>query len=259
MLNFRYINGITMTLLAVLLPIKLAYGAFPWWIPGAIGLLWLVVTIIGSFHMRWDYHLKSFHANKEILENQVSLTFDDGPNPEFTPKVLTLLKKHNAHATFFCIGKHAKAYPELVKEIMANGHTIGNHTYSHSNWFGFFRTTKVLSELHKTNAIVLDITGKDMRLFRPAFGVTNPNIRKALQKTDLHSIGWGIRSLDTTWRPANTIRDNILRRISKGDIVLFHDSSEKTMVVLEQLLLFLKEQKLQSVTADRLLQIKAYA
>jgi peptidoglycan/xylan/chitin deacetylase (PgdA/CDA1 family) len=259
MLSFRNTNGIAITLLALLLAIKMVYGAFPWWVPGILGLLWLAITIIGSFHMRWDYHLKSHHANKEVLENQVALTFDDGPNPEFTPKVLTLLKKYNARATFFCIGKHAKAHPEIVKEIMANGHTIGNHTFSHSNWFGFFGTTKVRSELQKTNAVVLGITGKDMLLFRPAFGVTNPNIRKAVQKTDLQSIGWSIRSLDTTKRPAHTIRDNILRKISKGDIVLFHDSSEKTMVVLEQLLLFLKEQKLQSVTVDRLLHIKAYA
>ncbi|MCJ7465179.1 MAG: polysaccharide deacetylase family protein [Maribacter sp.] len=259
MLSFRNINGIAITLLAVFVTIKLAYNALPWWIPGILGLLWLVITIIGSFHMRWDYHLKSLHNNKDVFENHVSLTFDDGPNPEFTSKVLTLLKKYNAHATFFCIGKHAKAYPEIVKEIIAHGHTIGNHTYSHSNWLGFFGTTKVLSELQKTNAIVLDITGKHLRLFRPAFGVTNPNIRKALQKTGLYSIGWSIRSFDTTMRSANTIRDNVLGKISKGDIVLFHDSSEKTMVVLERLLLFLKEQKLQSVTVDRLLQIKAYA
>ncbi len=259
MLSFRTINGITITLIAILVPTKIVYNAFPWWIFGLIGLLWLLITTIGSFHIRWDYHLKSLHANNKIVENYVSLTFDDGPNPEFTPKVLKLLRKYDAHATFFCIGKQAKAYPELLKEILAHGHTIGNHTYSHSNWLGFFGTKKVISEILGTNSIVKEITGKEMRFFRPAFGVTNPNIGKALQETGLHSIAWSIRSLDTTKRTSTAIGNAIVRKISKGDIVLFHDSSEKTMIVLEQLLLFLKEQKLQSVTVDRLLQIKAYA
>ncbi len=130
---------------------------------------------------------------------------------------------------------------------MSEGHTIGNHSYSHSKKFGFFSSEKVAVELNRTNAILKKITGKEVKLFRPPFGVTNPNIKRALQKTNHCSIGWSKRSYDTT----NISEEKILKRITanlkKGDIILLHDSSAKTFAVLEQLLLFLQSHKMQSV------------
>src|SRR5690606_35805009 len=114
-----------------------------------------------------------------------AITFDDGPHPEFTPKVLNLLKKYDAKATFFCIGKHIELYPDIFKSIVEAGHTIGNHTYSHANDFGFFSVEKVISELQQTNAIIKQQIGLDARLYRPAFGVTNPRIKKALKTMKL--------------------------------------------------------------------------
>lgn len=221
--------------------------------------VWFIITMLGSTLIGWNYHLSSLHRNKTIKENKIAITFDDGPDPEFTPKVLSLLKKYNTKATFFCIGRHIEANPELFRELIADGHTVGNHTYSHSNRFGFFSSDEVTSELTKTNAIVKELSGLDLRLYRPAFGVTNPNIKKALRLTKLTSIGWNKRSLDTTSFSEKTILKRITRNLKKGDVILLHDTSSKSVAVLEHLLLFLQTKEIQSVTIGELLAIEPYA
>ena len=258
MLNFKSVNIIASLTIAGLL----AYYSFyqiPLWIIIPVLVLWLLLTMAGSAFISWNYHFKSLNANPETTQNQIAITFDDGPNPHFTPKVLTLLKQYNAKATFFCIGKHIEDHPEVFKDIIAQGHTVGNHTYSHSNMFGFLSTKNVISELEQTNAIIKQQTGFNILLYRPAFGVTNPKIKRALKMTGLRSIGWNKRSLDTTHLSEKVILKRITKDLKKGDIILLHDTSEKTIAVLEQLLLFLQQQKITSVTIDRLFNIKAYA
>ena len=221
-------------------------------------LSWFLITACGSFFIRWNYHYRSLHSNKSIKDNLVAITFDDGPHPEYTPQVLELLKKHNAKATFFCVGKQVQKNPDLFKAIIDGGHTVGNHTYTHVRSFGFFNEIEVSKELLKTIDLVKNISGVQMKLYRPAFGVTNPSIEKSVKKLNLTSIGWNVRSLDTTPRNENMVLKRITSKISKGDIVLLHDTSEKSVRVLERLLLFLDEKKLESVTVDQILQIKAY-
>lgn len=235
------------------------FSDVPAWLYVLFVLIWLVITAIGSFQIKWNYHLKSLNQNYKTSEKHVSITFDDGPNSGFTPKVLALLEKHNAKATFFLIGKNVEKHPEIVFQIIEEGHTIGNHSYSHSKNFGFFSSEKVALELKQTNSILKEITGKELKLFRPPFGVTNPNIKKALKKTGLFSIGWSKRSLDTTNLSEEKILKRVISNLKKGDIILLHDSSAKTVAVLEQLLLFLQSHELQSVPVDRLFEIEAYA
>lgn len=258
MLRFGTITAFTLVATLLLFLAHRFVSLSIWWCVLPL-FVWFIVTVIGSFHMRWNYHLKSLHSNKTISENHIALTFDDGPHPEFTPKVLQLLKKFNARATFFCVGKNVEAYPKLFQKILDEGHRVANHTYSHSNAFGFFTTEKVIAELALTNGIVEKLSGMKMNLYRPAFGVTNPNIKRALLHTGFLSIGWSIRSFDTTNLPKERVLRRITEKLSKGDIVLLHDTNDKTVAVLEQLLLFLQEENLQSVTVDQLLDIKAYA
>ena len=235
------------------------FGHAPWHTILLLLFVWFAITVFGSFFIQWNYHLHALHSNKALNNNWVSITFDDGPNREFTPKVLDLLEKYNAKATFFCIGEQVEKHPEILKKIIAQGHTIGNHTYSHANTFGFFPLDKVMNELTRTKKAVHTLTGKEMTLYRPAFGVTNPQIAKAVNQLNIKAIGWNVRSLDTTSRSEKTILERITKKVSKGDIILLHDTSEKTIRVLEQLLLFLREKNLSSVTVDRLLEIEAYA
>ncbi len=249
------IAGITL----VLLTISSFIVNVPWWSFLFITIVWFLITLCGSFFIRWNYHLTSLHSNKKTNQQQVAITFDDGPHPEFTPKALDLLKKYNAKATFFCIGQEVEKHPEILKRILAEGHLVGNHTYSHSKSFGFFNTDKVVSELQQTIQVIKDLSGKEMKLYRPAFAVTNPMIERAVKQLDVHSIGWSVRSLDTTSRSEKMILNRILPKLSKGDVILLHDTSQKTVDVLEQLLLFLQEKNLESVTVDQLLEIDAYA
>ncbi len=258
MLNRKVTNSFTVLLLVALVCLTYLFPV-PWWSLLIVVLAWFLITLFGSFFIRWNYHLTSKNANAATTENQIAITFDDGPHPQYTPQVLDLLKTYHAKATFFCIGKHMAAHPTIVKRIISEGHLLGNHTYSHSKSFGFFNTTKVKTELQQTIATVQKLTGKTMKLYRPAFGVTNPMIAKAVKELGVISIGWNKRSLDTTSRSKEQILKRITPNLNKGDIVLLHDTSEKSVQVLEQLLLFLQEKKMQSVTADELLQLEAYA
>lgn len=258
MLNFKSVNIITAIVWLVFLIASYFYK-FSLWFLIVVPFFWFLVTLAGSFFIKWNYHFKSLHSNTSVKNSVVAITFDDGPHPEFTPKALELLEKYNAKATFFCVGKHIEAHPKVFSEIVKQGHTVGNHTYSHANNFGFFKTDKVIEELQKTNAIVKNSTGFSMRLYRPAFGVTNPRIKKAIKLTKLQSIGWSIRSLDTTSRSSEKIFNRTTKNLSKGDVILLHDTSLKSIVVLERLLLFLQEQNIESVTVDSLFNIKAYA
>lgn len=257
MLRRQTINNIALISLVALIILSF-FTAIPWWSYTLIAIVWFLITLCGSFFIRWNYHLTSLHSNKKISKNQIAITFDDGPHPEFTPKALDLLKEHHAKATFFCIGKNVEEHPELLKRIISEGHLAGNHTYSHSNSFGFFGAQKVISELKKTNKIIKDLTGKEMKLYRPAFAVTNPSIEEAVRELKPYSIGWNVRSLDTTSRSEKQILKRIIKKLSKGDVVLLHDTSQKSINVLEQLLLFLEEKNLESVTVDQLLEIEAY-
>ncbi len=258
MLNFKSVNLTTGVIFIGLLGVFLIKPISIWWFVLLI-IMWFTLTALGSSLVSWKYHLKIFNANKNASKNQIAITFDDGPNPEFTPQVLALFQQFEVKATFFCIGKHIETHPEVFKQTINEGHTVGNHTYSHNNFFGFFNTQKVQAELEKTTIIIKQISGLDAQLYRPAFGVTNPNIRRAVHNLNLTTIGWNKRSLDTT----NLTEEQILKRITKnlksGDVILLHDTSEKSVRVLEQLLLFLRDNNFQSVTIDTLFNIPAYA
>ena len=195
---------------------------------------YISILFIGSKNICSQFYIKVKCSDED--KSKVHLTFDDGPNPEISPKILDILKKHEQKATFFCKGKNIKKYPELARQIINQGHTIGNHSYSHSYYFDFFGTEKVISELEKTNKLIKDITGEDCKIFRPPYGVTNPNIAKAVKKLDLQVIGWQIRSLDTVKN-----KNHILKRLKKakpGDIILLHDTKKHTPEILDEFLRF---------------------
>ncbi len=257
MLKFGVVNRIFITLFCLLF-LANYWLSIPVFLFAVFGFMWFALTVFGSFFIQWNYHFKSYHKNQNSTENKIAITFDDGPHPEFTPKALDLLEKYNAKATFFCIGKEIEKYPSIVSQILKGGHTIGNHTYSHTRNFGFLSTENVKQELERTNTIVKKSFGLDLRLYRPAFGVTNPRIKRVLQRTGFISIGWSVRSLDTTKRSPKRILNRTVKNLKKGDIILLHDTSVKTMAVLEQLLLFLRQQEMQSVTVNELLDISAY-
>ncbi|GGG47605.1 polysaccharide deacetylase family protein [Epilithonimonas arachidiradicis] len=214
-------------------------------------ILFSATVVWGSFDIQLKYFINSI-TQKRTKIKEVALTFDDGPT-EFTPKFLDILKKNNVKATFFCIGKQIEKFPETFQRIIAEGHIIGNHTYSHSNNTGFLSSPKMIEEIEKCDEVISKIGNIKTDLYRPPFGVTNPNIAKAISKTQKKSIGWNVRSLDTVMDNEKKIYNRIIKNLKPGSIILLHDTSEKTYLVLVELLLFLKRENYSTFTVDSMI------
>jgi peptidoglycan/xylan/chitin deacetylase (PgdA/CDA1 family) len=227
-------------------------GIALWWY-GLLFISWFLMMVIGSFSMSWKFYLNPITSNKVLTDKKIALTFDDGPNPEFTLKVLQILKDYNTKATFFCIGQHIETYPEILKAIAIGGHDVGNHSFSHDLMIDFNSTERWLQEIKQTDNNIQKITGKKTILFRPPFGVTTPKLAKALKVTEHKVIGWNIRSFDTVIKNPQNILKRITKRIHPGAIILLHDKQPNVLLVLEHLLQFLQEHEYQTVTINELL------
>lgn len=220
-------------------------------------LVWVGLTTWGSFDIRQSYFMDVFYQKKHHDGRSLALTFDDGPTP-ITNEILDLLMVYEAKATFFCIGKQIEKHPEIFKRILIEGHTIGNHTMNHSKAFGFLNAEQVEQDINCCDAEINDLVPLKTRFFRPPFGVTNPSVAKAVKETKHQVIGWSNRSLDTILSDEEKIYQRVTSRLQAGDIVLFHDTSNKTARVVKRVLEFMKERNYQSVTVDELLNLQAY-
>lgn len=223
----------------------------------AVIFLWIGINAIGSSRISSNYHVKTFCNNPLEKEKKIALTFDDGPS-EFTLEVLELLKKHNAKATFFCIGKNIEKHPEVLQKVIDEGHLVGNHSYSHSKFFDFYTEPTIRQELQKTDALLEKFTSKKINFFRPPYGVTTPSIGRALKSTGHKTIGWNIRSLDGGTTNVELILNRIIKRVSPGGIVLLHDTGSHSVLVLEQFLQFLQQNNYEVVSIEELLNLNAY-
>lgn len=190
----------------------------------------VISRIFSKYTWRFD------EDNKEIY-----LTFDDGPTPEVTNFVLTELKKHNAKATFFCIGKNIKNHPKIFKTILSEGHSVGNHTQNHLN--GWKHTSKEYVEniSNCENVISSSVEkSKISKLFRPPYGKIKPSQARALQKKGYKIIMWDVLSADFDTSISNEkCLKNVLNNTVNGSIIVFHDSikaSEKLRFVLPKTL-----------------------
>jgi len=220
-------------------------------------LVFTGVAFWGSYSIGSCFYLPVQTAGK-TQKNIVSITFDDGPDPQVTPALLELLRKHKVAATFFCIGKKVEKHPEILKQIAEEGHILGNHSYSHSPWLPFFPKKKLEKELKKTDLLIEVAAGVKPRLFRPPFGVTSPQYAKANKKPQYHFIGWNIRSLDTVDKNKERVLDRITKDIPKGAIFLFHDTDFRVLELVEQLLNYVAKNGIIVVPLDELLNIDVY-
>ena len=256
MITHKNISLFFVFLLLLLLLLKLYTAINLLWFIGIV-LIWIGINAFGSARISSNYHVKAFCHNPSETEKKIALTFDDGPSI-FTLEVLDLLKKYNAKATFFCIGKNVEKHPEIVKQIIAEGHLVGNHSYNHSKFFDFYNAAAISEEIQKTDQLFEKLTSKKINFFRPPYGVTTPSIRRALKTTGHTVIGWNIRSLDGGTKDQNLIFNRIIKRISPGGIVLLHDTGSHSVSVLEQFLQFLQQNKYEVISVEELLNLKAY-
>lgn len=157
---------------------------------------------------------------------EIALTFDDGPDGEITPRVLDLLDSAGARATFFCVGERARSAPVLVREMVARGHAVENHSFAHSLVFGFYGVGRLVRDISAAQDTLADITGTAPRFFRAPFGIRTPLTEPALAQLGLTCVAWNIRSFDSVDRNSARVVARITRKLAPGAIVLMHDGTQ---------------------------------
>jgi peptidoglycan-N-acetylglucosamine deacetylase len=225
---------------------------------GWLLIVYLAVLFCGSYFIRWGFFFKSICSLK-TSEKYVALSFDDGPDIKNTSRILDILKENNTEAVFFCIGKKVAGQEALLKRMIEEGHVIGNHSFSHHPLFDLFSSRKMLAELNATSLAIKKVTGYSPRFFRPPYGVTNPNLRKALIRGGFISVGWSIRSYDTAIRNEERLLSKVKRSLKPGAIILLHDTSETMLAILPGLLNSIQAAGFKAVRLDKMINLNPYA
>jgi len=209
------ISGVAALLLALLLSLfNPTLALFPL-------SLFLLSCLAAPFIAGYGFFLPVI--SRGSAENkQVALTFDDGPWPASTPILLDLLARHNLQATFFVVGRQAEKYPELIAAILAQGHTIGNHSLRHDSLLMLRRPKTLQEDIHATQEI-LQKSGVTPCVFRPPAGITNPRLKRVLALENLLAVNYSCRAMDGGNRNIDNLAEKILERLRPGDIIMLHD------------------------------------
>jgi peptidoglycan/xylan/chitin deacetylase (PgdA/CDA1 family) len=154
---------------------------------------------------------------------EVAITIDDGPDPEVTPRVLSILAERNARATFFCIGERVAQYPQLVRECVLQGHAVENHSYRHAHYFSLLPFGALRSELQRAQRGIERACGSAPRFFRAPAGLRGPLLDPVLQRLGLQLASWTRRGFDTVNSDATRVLARLSRGLRAGDILLLHD------------------------------------
>ncbi|MCI2059688.1 MAG: polysaccharide deacetylase family protein [Bacteroidales bacterium] len=162
----------------------------------AIVLSITVFMVWASASIRSGVYVRAF-CREKTDRKVVYLTFDDGPHPPETERVLDVLREHGARATFFLIGSKVSGNEAVLRRMLEEGHALGLHTYSHAGTFPLLSFDKMLADVNEGKRAVESVAGKKISLFRPPFGVTNPTIAKVIRTLGLQTVGWDVRSFDT--------------------------------------------------------------
>lgn len=175
-----------------------------------------------------------------IARNEIALTFDDGPSPELTPRVLDILDAFGARATFFFIAEKAARHPDLAREVVRRGHAIENHSNAHEHTFAFLFLAGLRRDLCAAQSTILALTGSAPRFFRPPMGFRNPLLDPVLHDAGLRLVSWTRRGYDTNPRHVRQVAERLEKGLAAGDILLLHDghsaeTPEGKPVVLEVL------------------------
>lgn len=181
----------------------------------------LVLCLAAPFFPGFGFYLPVINRGSSG-KRAVAITFDDGPDALTTPPLLKLLLTHQVQATFFITGEKAAAHPELVKEILRQGHSIGNHSYLHSYRLLFKTCSSIVEDLEATQKVLRNLGVRPVA-FRPPAGITSPRLGSALSKTGMHLVNFSCRPLDGGNRRLKNLAAKILKHVRPDDIILLHD------------------------------------
>ncbi len=232
------------------------YGKLLLYVAIGLALIYLCVLVYGVFTVKASFFL-AMHNEGLTNDKRIALTFDDGPS-EHTNQVLDILKQYHIKATFFLIGSKIESNQKVLRRLVAEGHQLGNHTYNHSKATGFYSVQKLTDELESTRSVVKQFAGLNMKLYRPPFGVTTPNLPKVVSQLRLNPIGWSVRSFDTIPQSAEVIIRRVMKQIKPGSVILLHDDKEKCATVLENIIPHLLNQQYTFATVGELFDLEAY-
>ena len=235
-----------------------AFGLTPWALAGPFAAFGaLLADGIARPQSPW---LMPVVTHGDRTRPAVALTFDDGPDPQITPAIADELANAGARATFFCIGRHLEAAPELARALFAAGHQLGNHSYEHARTLNFRGAAAQAAEIERGAAAVRAVTGQTIEpLYRPPVGLKNPPLARVVKQRGLQVIMWSLHGRDTGARTPEQIASRVLARVRPGDIVLLHDGADRpgvrrasTPAAVRLILRDLRERGLAAVTVDEL-------
>lgn len=182
-------------------------------------------------------------------EKKIALTFDDGPHPQLTEKLLDGLKERGVQATFFVTGEHAELHPDIIERMNEEGHIIGNHTYSHIQLTSGNREV-YKAEIIKTNQILSDITGEEVLYVRPPYGAWDKSFETEL---NMFPVLWNVDPLDWCTNNASLVICRVLKDAEENDIILMHDYYETSVTAALQIVDELQERGYTFVTVEEIL------
>jgi uncharacterized membrane protein/peptidoglycan/xylan/chitin deacetylase (PgdA/CDA1 family) len=212
-----HLTGMASLVLALALaPFSLAAAVLPL-------VLFLVTCLIAPFSPTWSYFLETF-SRGPTHQRRVALTFDDGPDPSTLGPLLEVLRREGVKATFFVVGKRVAEFPGGVARILAEGHTIGNHSWSHDPLLMLRGEDRLEREVRECQKI-LALQGVVPLVFRPPVGITNPRLPAVLRRLRLRCVTFRVRPLDFSNTRLEGLAQRMLRRIAPGDLVMLHDVS----------------------------------
>jgi peptidoglycan-N-acetylglucosamine deacetylase len=157
---------------------------------------------------------------------QLALTYDDGPNDPHTLRLLEVLAKNQVQATFFLIGRYVRQRPDIVRQLVAAGHVIGNHTFTHP-FLALKSAVEIRKELTDCHAAIQDAVGGHSNLFRPPFGSRRPAVLHVARELGLEPIMWNVTGYDWNAPPAASIEKKVASQIQGGNVILLHDGGHK--------------------------------
>jgi peptidoglycan-N-acetylglucosamine deacetylase len=257
MLNFRNTNIFFIALLAIFIGMHVKYG-LPVYIYPLLFVAWSVIIFWGCINVSSDFFIKIVcKANTD--KKEIAISFDDGPTENYTKDILEILKAAQVKATFFCIGNRIAGNETILKQVHADGHIIGNHSYSHHFWFDMYPAKKMQEDLQQMDTEMERVTGLKPKLFRPPYGVTNPNLAKAIKNGGYTPVGWSVRSMDTMIKDGKKLLDKINEGIKPGAVFLFHDTSKTTLDILPEFIKEVKNRGYNIIPLDKLLALQPYA
>ena len=257
MLNFRNTNIFFGLLLAILAGTYIRYSLpiYPFFL---LFIAYSLIVFWGCYYVGSGFFIKIV-CKATTEKKEIAISFDDGPAASYTKEILQILKDENIKAAFFCIGNRIAGNEEILKQVYTDGHIIGNHSYTHHFWFDMYAAKKMQADLGQMDKETEKVIGVKPKLFRPPYGVTNPNVRKAIVTGGYTPVGWSVRSMDTVIRDEKKLLDKISNAIAPGAVFLFHDTSQTTIKVLPDFIKEVKKRGYQVSPLDKLLHLRPYA